>query len=57
MQVGCAEVRGAVENLWNAVFAVGFRGFRAAECGKLLFHVERFGFGGLATGLFHVEQF
>ena len=44
MRMGCAEVRGAVENLWNAIFALVFRGFGGGWCGKLLFHVERSGF-------------
>jgi hypothetical protein len=27
MRMGCAEVAGVVENLWNLVFAVRLRGF------------------------------
>jgi hypothetical protein len=43
--LGCAEVAGVVENLWNACFAVGLWGFSGGGCGNLLFHVERFGRG------------
>jgi hypothetical protein len=39
---GCAEVQLAVENLWNAYFAVQSLGFWRGRCGKLLFHVEHF---------------
>jgi hypothetical protein len=42
MRVGCAEVRTAVENLWNTGFVIGFQGFPRNRCGNLLFHVERF---------------
>jgi hypothetical protein len=43
MRMGCAEVRAAVENVWNALFAAEFRGLGGGGCGKLLFHVERLG--------------
>jgi hypothetical protein len=33
--MGCAEVRQAVENLWNAGFAMQSGGFHQKQCGKL----------------------
>jgi hypothetical protein len=42
MRMGCAEVAGVVENLWKDDFPAVFRGFWAAGCGNLLFHVEHF---------------
>jgi hypothetical protein len=42
MRIGCAEMAGVVENLWNAGFAVQSRGFWLGWCGNLLFHVEQF---------------
>jgi hypothetical protein len=43
MRIGCAEMAGVVENLWNVGFAVQSRGFWWWWCGNLLFHVEQFG--------------
>src|SRR5271155_4625460 len=35
MRIGCAEMAGVVENLWNVRFAVQTRGFWAGWCGNL----------------------
>ena len=41
--MGCGEGSGSVENLWNRGNTAGMEGFEVEWCGKLLFHVERFG--------------
>jgi len=41
MRIGCAEVAGAVENVWKALFAAKFGAFEEGQCGNLLFHVEQ----------------
>jgi hypothetical protein len=59
MRIGCAEMAGVVENLWNAGFAVQSRGFWLGWCGNLLFHVEQFSGadGGKEAAVFHVERY
>jgi hypothetical protein len=42
MRMGCAEVPGAVENVWNAWILAGIGGVVAWIMWKTLFHVERF---------------